>query len=85
LFFTFVIPYSPYTNDNDNNGNKPPTINKTFELSNGIHVEKMGIKSGWNAKINDTMVVNLIVMTTCMSIFSKPFLDFDSMLKFDLK
>jgi hypothetical protein len=44
--------------------------------------KNMGIKSGWNVRIDDTMVVNLIVMTTCTSIFSKPLLDFDSMLKF---
>jgi hypothetical protein len=42
----------------------------------------MGIKLGWNARIDDTMVVDLIVMTTCMSIFFKHFLDFDSILKF---
>ncbi len=47
--------------------------------------KNMGIKSSWNARINDTMVVDLIVMTTCMSIFSKPFIDFRSMLKFDFK
>jgi hypothetical protein len=41
LFFTF-IPYSPSTNDNDNNGNKPPILNRIFEFSNGIHVEKYG-------------------------------------------
>ncbi len=42
LFFTFVIPYSFYTNDDNNNGNRLPTLNKTFEFSNGIHVEKHG-------------------------------------------
>jgi len=31
----------------------------------------MGINLGWNAGINDTMVVDSIVMTTCMSPFSK--------------
>jgi hypothetical protein len=40
-FFTFDIPYSSYTNDDDNNGNKPLTMNRTFEFSNGIHVEKI--------------------------------------------
>jgi hypothetical protein len=41
---TSVILYSPYTNDDDNNDddNKPPTLNRTFEFSNGIHVEKHG-------------------------------------------
>jgi hypothetical protein len=43
--------------------------------------KNMGISSCWNARIDDTMVINLIVMTTCMSPFSKPFLDFDSMSK----
>jgi len=43
--------------------------------------KNMGIKLGWNARIDDTMVVDLNVMTTCMSIFFKPFLDFDSMQK----
>ncbi len=42
LFFTFAIPYSPYTNDDDNNGSRPPTLNRTFEFSNGIHVKKHG-------------------------------------------
>jgi hypothetical protein len=41
----------------------------------------MRIILGWNARINDTMVVDSIVMTTCMSPFSKPLLDFDSMQK----
>jgi hypothetical protein len=35
--FTFVIPYSPYTNDDDDNGNTPSTLNRTSEFSNGIH------------------------------------------------
>jgi hypothetical protein len=38
----------------------------------------MGINLGWNAGINDTMVIKSIVMTTCISPFSKAFLDFDS-------
>jgi len=40
LFFTFIIPSSPKSNDNDSNGNKPPTLNRTFEFFNGIHVTK---------------------------------------------
>jgi hypothetical protein len=40
--FTFIIPYSPYTNDNDNNDSIPPILNKTFEFSIGIHVKKHG-------------------------------------------
>jgi hypothetical protein len=42
FFFTFIIPYSLYTNDDDNNGNRPPTLNITSEFSNRIHVEKHG-------------------------------------------
>jgi hypothetical protein len=45
----------------------------------------MGINLGWNARIDNTMVVGSIVMTTCMSPFSKPLLDFDSMPKFNHK
>jgi hypothetical protein len=45
-------------------------------------MESMGINLGWNARIDDTMVVDSIVMITCMSPFSKPFLDFDLMPKF---
>ncbi len=41
----------------------------------------MGTNSSWNGRINDTMVVDSIIMTICMSPFSKPFLDFDSMLQ----
>jgi hypothetical protein len=41
----------------------------------------MGINLSWNAQIDDTMVVESIVLTTCMSPFSKLVLDFDSMPK----
>ncbi len=44
--------------------------------------KNMGINLGWNAGINDIMVVDSIIMTTCMSPFSKPFLDFELMQKF---
>jgi hypothetical protein len=44
--------------------------------------KNMGIYSSWNARFDDTMVVDSIVMTTCISFFSNPLLDFDSMLKF---
>jgi hypothetical protein len=44
-------------------------------------VKKHGVNLSWNARINNIMVVNSIVMTTCMSPFSKPLLDFDSMPK----
>jgi hypothetical protein len=44
--------------------------------------KNMGINLDWNAKVNDTMdLVDLIIMITCMSPFSKPLLDFDLMLK----
>jgi hypothetical protein len=43
--------------------------------------KNMGINLGWNVGIDDTMIVDSIVMTTCMSPFSKPFFDFDSMPK----
>ncbi len=42
----------------------------------------MGISLGWNVGIDDTVVVDSIVMTTCMSHLSKPLLDFNSMSKF---
>jgi hypothetical protein len=74
FFFTSVIPYSPYTNDNNNNGSRPPTLNRTSEFFNEIHVEKHG-NSNWNAGIDDIMVVDSIIMTTCMSPFSKPLLN----------
>jgi len=41
-----LIPYAPYTNDNDNDGNRSSTLNTTYEFSNGIHVEKHGTNSG---------------------------------------
>jgi len=40
LFFTFAIPYSIFTNDDDNNGSRPPTLNITFKFYNGTHVKK---------------------------------------------
>jgi hypothetical protein len=40
--------------------------------------------SSWNPKIDNLMVIDLIVMTTCMSPFSKLFVDFDSMPKFSI-
>jgi hypothetical protein len=43
--------------------------------------KNMGTNSGWNARIDDTMIIDLIVMTTCMSPFLKLLLDFDSMPK----
>jgi hypothetical protein len=35
-----VIPSSRYTNNDDSNSNKAPTMKKTLKFSNGIHVEK---------------------------------------------
>ncbi len=34
--------YSLYNGDNDNNGSRAPTLNKTSKFSDGIHVEKHG-------------------------------------------
>jgi hypothetical protein len=68
LFFTFVIPYSLRQ------------MMMNF-LMKSIW-KNIGINSSWNVGIDDTMVVDSIVMITCMSPFSKPLLDFDSMLKF---
>jgi hypothetical protein len=42
FFHSIVIPYSLYTNDDDNSGNRPPTLNKTFKFFSGIHLEKHG-------------------------------------------
>jgi hypothetical protein len=43
--------------------------------------KKMAINLAWNVRIDDTMVFDSIAMTTCMSPFSQPLLDFDSMPK----
>jgi hypothetical protein len=43
--------------------------------------KNMGINLGWNARIDDTMVIDSIIMTTCMSYFLKPLLNFDLMPK----
>jgi hypothetical protein len=43
--------------------------------------KNMGTNLGLNVGIDDIMVVGSIEMTTCMSPFSKPLLDFDSMQK----
>ncbi len=37
--------------------------------------KKMRISLSWNAKIDDTMIIDSIIMRTCMSPFSKPLLD----------
>jgi len=47
LSFTLAIPSSPYTNNDDNNGNIILTFKKTFEFSNGIHVKKHGNQFGF--------------------------------------
>jgi hypothetical protein len=44
--------------------------------------KNMGTNLSWNVGIDDTMVVDSIVMTTYMSPFSNPLLDFDLMSKF---
>jgi hypothetical protein len=43
--------------------------------------KNMGTNLGWNVGIDDTMVIDSNVMTTCISPFSKPLLDFHSMPK----
>jgi len=43
--------------------------------------KNMGINSNSNVGIDNTMVVDAIVMTTCMSPFLKPLLNFDTMQK----
>jgi hypothetical protein len=40
LLFTFAIPYSPYTNDDDNNGSRFPILNRISQFFNEIHVKK---------------------------------------------
>jgi hypothetical protein len=42
LSFTLVIPSSPYTNNDDNNGNIVSTLKRIYEFSNGIYVKKHG-------------------------------------------
>ncbi len=44
--------------------------------------KNMGTNLGLEWVIDDTMVVDSTIMTTCMSSFSNPLLEFDSMLKF---
>jgi hypothetical protein len=44
-FFTFVIPFSPYTNNDDNNSKRASILKKKSEFFNGktwepIHVQK---------------------------------------------
>jgi hypothetical protein len=46
--------------------------------------KNMGSNSNWNARIDDTIVVDSIVMTTCMSHFLKPLLDFDLSMIFSI-
>ncbi len=69
LSFTFIIPFPPYTNNDDTNGSKVSTFKMTFEFSYGIHVENIRINSGSKAMIDNKMVIDSIVMTTCMSLF----------------
>ncbi len=82
LLFTLTNFSSHYTNGNANNVNRDQILDKPLEFPNGIHVENMKTNLGWKVEINDTMIVNSIVMTTCMSLFSRPLLHFNSMPKF---
>jgi hypothetical protein len=73
LSFTFIIPSSPYTNNDNKNDTKASTLKRTFEFFYGIHVENIGINSYSKAMIDNKMVIDSIVMTTCMSHSSNPF------------
>ncbi len=44
--------------------------------------KNIGNNSGLKWVIDDTMVIDSTIMTTCMSPFSNPLLEYDSMLKF---
>jgi len=44
--------------------------------------KNIGNNSGFKSVIDDTMVIDSTIMTTCMSRFSNPLLEYDSMLKF---
>jgi hypothetical protein len=73
LFFTFFVPYSLYTNDDDNNGRRPSIMNRTSKFSNGIHVKKHGnylrleCKNWWHngcqLNCDDNMHVNLFTIS----------------------
>ncbi len=82
MFWPFVIPSSLYTNNYDNNSNRALTLKKKLKFSNGIMWKNMRTNLGSKTTIDDTMVVDSTIMTTCMSSFSNPLLDFDSMLVF---
>jgi len=73
IFFHFITPFSLYTNNDDNNSSRIPTLNKAFEFLYEICVKKIGTNLGWNPTINNTMVVDSNVMTTYMQSFLKPF------------
>ncbi len=73
LSFTFIIPSSLYTNNDDKNGSKSSTLKRTFEFFYRIHVENIGINLDSKVMIDDKMVIDSIVMTTCMSPFSNHF------------
>jgi hypothetical protein len=73
LSFTFIIPFSPSTNNDDKNSSKALTLKRTFEFSYGTHVENIGINSGSKIMIDNKIVIDSIVMTTCISLFSNPF------------
>jgi hypothetical protein len=82
LFFTFSTPY-PFT----------PMMMTSMVIDLQLWIKllnslmesmckNMGINSCWNARIDDTMVIDSIIMTTCVSYFPKPLLNFDLMPKF---
>jgi hypothetical protein len=77
--FKFAIPSSFYINNDDNNNIRPSTLKKDFYFILMEFMDKnMKWKSNKKTMIDDTMVFNSTMMTTCMSHFSNPFLNFDS-------
>jgi hypothetical protein len=82
LFFTFDIPISPYIN-NDTTIIVDLQLWKEFlNYQMESILKNIKIDSNLKTMIENTMVVNSIVMTICMSYISNHVLNFDSMLKF---
>jgi hypothetical protein len=70
LIFTFVIPSSLYTNNDERNSSNVSTLKRISNFCIGIHVENMGTNLNSKAVISDTMAINSIIMIACMSPFS---------------
>jgi hypothetical protein len=81
LFFIFIILYPLYTNDNDNNGNRPPTMNITFEFpmepmwEKNENLFKLECKNWWHNDYRLNCNENMHVT------FFKALFRFDTMLK----